>query len=85
MLSLNLTSRPNLRRTLAGNAASKTIFLFTSIQELRNNSDLRLGTEFDCNLQGLLDRGARPLVDINAFRNYTQFIVLLFLNKAHFY
>ena len=38
------------------------------------NSDLRHGLKFDCNEQALLDRGAKPLTDFNAFRHYIQFI-----------
>ena len=48
-----------------------------SIQELLYNSNPRLGLEFDCNSQALLDRGAKPLIDFNAFWNYIQFSVML--------
>ena len=40
-----------------------------SMQELLHNSDLRLGLTFDCNYQALLDRGARLLIQFNAFRH----------------
>ena len=44
----------------------------------RYNSYLRIGLEFDCNQQALLDRGARPLIDFNVFRNYT-----IYCNDRH--
>ena len=42
-----------------------------------NNSDLRHGPEFDCNKQALLDRGVKPLTDVNAFRQFLKFIDML--------
>ena len=36
--------------------------------------DLLHGLEFDCHLQALLDRNAKPFIDFNAFRHYMQFI-----------
>ena len=56
--------------------------LALKIQDLLCNYDLRHGREFDYNLQALLDRGARLLIDFNAFRNYVQFTVLA---KFHMY
>ena len=33
-------------------------------------SDLRHGLEFDCNLEALLDWGARLLINLNTLRNF---------------
>ena len=41
-----------------------------------NNSDPRHGQEFGCNSEAWLYRGARLLVDFNAFRNFIQFLVM---------
>ena len=38
------------------------------------NADLQHAPGFDCNQQALLDGGAKPLIDFNAFRHYMQFI-----------
>ena len=42
------------------------------------NSYLRHGTKFDCNLEAMLIRGARLLIDFNAFQKYIQFIDMVY-------
>ena len=51
-----------LWRTITQN---ELIFVWSPIQELLYNSDLRPGLEFDFNFQAFLDRGSRPLIDID--------------------
>ena len=38
-------------------------------------SNLRHGWEFGCNSEALLDRGARPLIDFNTFRNLYNLLI----------
>ena len=69
-----LISNPIYRFHL--NSTSETGPRHLAIQELLYNSDLRRRREFDCNQQALLDRATRPLIDFNAFANYTQITVM---------